>query len=129
MTPTRPRRIAHFDLDSFFVAVERALDPSLNGKPVLVGYPGGRGVVATASYEARAFGCHSAQPMVQALRLCPQAVVVPPRHDVYVDYSERFHGVLNDISPIVESMGLDEAYVDLTGIGPEDTGAREAAET
>lgn len=126
--PVLPPRVAHFDLDSFFVAVERARDPSLIGKPVLVGHPGGRGVVATASYEARVFGCHSAQPMVQALRLCPQAVIVPPDHRRYVELSRRFHAILRDVSPVVESMGLDEAYVDLTGIGDRRTGARAAAE-
>ncbi|MQC17748.1 MAG: DNA polymerase IV [Chloroflexi bacterium] len=125
--PRRPRRIAHFDLDSFFVAVERLRNPDLIGKPVLVGHPGGRGVVATASYEARVFGCHSAQPMSQALRLCPQAIIVPPSQGVYGEYSERFHAVLNDTSPVVESAGLDEAYVDLTGIGNAETGAFDAA--
>lgn len=125
--PRRPRRIAHFDLDSFFVAVERLRNPDLVGKPVLVGHPGGRGVVATASYEARVFGCHSAQPMSQALRLCPQAIVVPPSQGVYGEYSEQFHAVLNETSPVVESVGLDEAYVDLTGIGDPTTGARDAA--
>lgn len=125
--PRRPRRIAHFDLDSFFVAVERLRNPDLIGKPVLVGFAGNRGVVATASYEARAFGCHSAQPMAQALRLCPQAIVVPPSQGVYGEYSAQFHAVLNDTSPVVESVGLDEAYVDLTGIGNAETGARDAA--
>lgn len=125
--PTRPRRIAHFDLDSFFVAVERLRNPDLVGKPVLVGFDGARGVVSTASYEARVFGCHSAQPMAQALRLCPQAIVVRPSHHVYAEYAEGFHAVLNDTSPVVESMGMDEAYVDLTGIGNPETGARDAA--
>ncbi|MCK9486435.1 MAG: DNA polymerase IV [Dehalococcoidia bacterium] len=126
--PRRPRRIAHFDLDSFFVAVERALDPSLIGKPVLVGHAGARGVVASASYEARKFGCHSAQPMAQALRLCPQAVVVMSGHDVYGKYSRQFHDILNQTSPVVESVGVDEAYVDLTGTGPEVGGAYAAAQ-
>ncbi|MGE3960996.1 MAG: DNA polymerase IV [Dehalococcoidia bacterium] len=125
--PRRPRRVAHFDLDSFFVAVERLRNPDLIGKPVLVGFPGNRGVVSTASYEARVFGCHSAQPMSQALRLCPQAIVVPPSQGVYGEYSEQFHAILNETSPVVESVGLDEAYVDLTGIGDPETGARDAA--
>jgi len=125
--PRRARRIAHFDLDSFFVAVERLRNPDLIGKPVLVGHPGGRGVVSTASYEARVFGCHSAQPMSQALRLCPQAIVVPPSQGVYGEYSAQFHAILNDTSPVVESAGMDEAYVDLTGIGNAETGARDAA--
>jgi len=125
--PRRAKRIAHFDLDSFFVAVERLRDPSLIGKPVLVGHPGGRGVVSTASYEARVFGCHSAQPMAVALRLCPQAIVVPPSQGVYGEYSAKFHAILNETSPVVESVGLDEAYVDLTGIGDAEGGAYAAA--
>ncbi|MBM4411726.1 MAG: hypothetical protein FJ037_10520 [Chloroflexi bacterium] len=126
--PVLPRRIAHFDLDSFFVEVERIKDPSLRGKPVLVGHHGRRGVVATASYEARAFGCRSAQPMVQALRLCPQAVVVSPDFAAYLDISRRFHAMLGELTPIVESGGIDEAYADLTGIGPGGLGGRAAAE-
>ena len=126
--PVFPRRIAHFDLDSFFVAVERVKDPSLRGKSVLVGHRGRRGVVATASYEARAFGCHSAQPMVQALRLCPQATVVPPDFEAYLDFSRRFHALLGELTPIVESGGLDEAFADLTGIGVDGLGGRAAAE-
>ena len=113
--PVLPRRIAHFDLDTFFVAVERARDPSLIGKPVLVGGRGGRGVVAAASYESRVFGCHSAQPMSQALRLCPQAIVVPVDGREYSRVSKLFHAMLRDVSPIVESIGIDEAYVDFTG--------------
>lgn len=126
--PVLPRRIAHFDLDSFFVAVERVKDPSLRGRPVLVGHRGRRGVVATASYEARAFGCRSAQPMMQALRLCPQAIVVPPDFAAYLDVSRRFHAMLGELTPIVESGGIDEAYADLTGIGPDGMGVRAAAE-
>jgi len=122
------RRIAHFDLDTFFVSVERVRDPSLAGKPVLVGHPGGRGVVASASYESRAFGCRSAQPMTQALRRCPQAIVIRPHFELYRDVSRQFHAILADATPLVESVGLDEAYADLTGIEPLDTGAREAAQ-
>lgn len=128
LAPSLPRRIAHFDLDTFFVSVERALDPSLIGKPVLVGGSGGRGVVASASYESREFGCHSAQPMSQALRLCPHAVVVPPHFDRYRESSRAFHAILRDESPIVEPGGIDEAYADLTGLGEGGTGARAAAE-
>ena len=94
--PSLPRRIAHCDLDTFFVAVERLRDPSLIGKPVLVGGTGPRSVVATASYEARVFGCHSAQPMSQALRLCPQAIVVPGHFAAYREASTAFHEVLQD---------------------------------
>ena len=126
--PRLAPRIAHFDLDTFFVAVERVLDPSLRGKPVLVGHPGRRGVVAAASYESRVFGCRSAQPMTQALRLCPQAVVVPPHFEDYRRVSGEFHAMLRDISPVVESVGIDEAYVDLTGIGNPEGGAHAATE-
>lgn len=127
--PSLPRRIAHCDLDTFFVAVERLRDPSLIGKPVLVGGTGPRSVVATASYEARVFGCHSAQPMSQALRLCPQAIVVPGHFAAYRDASTAFHEVLHELSPLVESAGLDEAYVDLTGLGEGSDAARAIAET
>lgn len=117
--PVLPRRIAHFDLDTFFVAVERLDDASLIGKPVLVGFNGPRGVVASASYESRAFGCRSAMPMSMALRLCPQAVVVPPHFDRYVELSRGFHERLTEAAPIVESVGIDEAYADLTGLDPQ----------
>ncbi|MBT5774263.1 MAG: DNA polymerase IV [Dehalococcoidia bacterium] len=113
--PRLPRRVAHFDLDTFFVAVERTLDPSLIGKPVLVGGRDGRGVVAAASYESRVFGCHSAQPMSQALRMCPQAIVVSANRTEYSRVSKLFHELLRDASPVVESVGIDEAYVDFTG--------------
>lgn len=117
--PRLPRRIAHFDLDTFFVAVERLDDASLIGKPVLVGFNGPRGVVASASYESRAFGCRSAMPMALALRLCPQAVVVAPHFDRYVALSRAFHARLREAAPIVESVGVDEAYADLTGLAPQ----------
>lgn len=117
--PRLPRRIAHLDLDTFFVAVERLDDASLIGKPVLVGFNGPRGVVASASYEARVFGCRSAMPMGMALRLCPQAVVAPPHFDRYVELSRAFHERLRDAAPIVESVGIDEAYADLTGLEPQ----------
>ena len=125
--PSLPRRIAHFDLDTFFVSVERARDPSLHGKPVLVGGTGGRGVVAAASYESRRFGCHSAQPIAQALRLCPEAIVIAPDFERYRERSRAFHAILRAASPVVESGGIDEAYVDLTGIGEGGSDARAAA--
>ena len=128
MERTLPRRIAHFDLDTFFVSVERARDPSLRGKPVLVGGRGGRGVVASASYESRRYGCHSAQPMSQALRLCPEAIVIPPDFERYGACSRAFHAILRESAPIVEPGGIDEAYADLTGLGEGGTGARAAAE-
>ena len=96
MERTLPRRIAHFDLDTFFVSVERVRDRSLEGKPVLVGGAGARGVVASASYESRRYGCHSAQPMAQALRLCPQAIVLPTDFERYREQSRAFHAILRD---------------------------------
>jgi len=111
----RPRVIVHLDLDAFFAAVEVLENPGLAGKPVLVGgRPEERGVVATASYPARAFGVHSAMPMARALRLCPQAIVLPPRHDLYAQYSRRVMEILGQTAPLVEQMSIDEAYLDLT---------------
>jgi DNA polymerase-4 len=108
------QRIAHFDLDSFYVAVERVENPRLIDIPVLVGWPGLRGVVATASYEAREYGCHSAQSMSQALQKCPQAIVVNPDMAKYREYSDAFHRILLKRTPLVERAGLDEAYMDLS---------------
>ncbi len=127
--PQRPRRIAHFDLDTFYVSVERARDPSLIGKPVLVGGQPPRGVVAAASYEAREFGCHSAQPMSQALRACPQAIVVSSDFGRYGEVSKAFRAILEDTAPIVEQTSIDEAYADLTGLGDGPEGSVEAAGT
>jgi DNA polymerase-4 len=110
------RSILHIDLDAFFVAVEQARDPSLLGRPVVVGgEPGGRGVVATASYEARAFGVHSALPLRTAQRLAPHAVFLRGDYVEYSRVSRLFHAILEDYTPLVESGGLDEAYLDLTG--------------
>ena len=110
------RRIAHVDLDAFFVAVEVARRPELRGLPVVVGGdPSGRGVVATASYEARVFGVHSAMPLRTAKRLAPQAIFLRGDFKEYLRVSREFHAILGDYSPLVESGGLDEAYIDLTG--------------
>jgi DNA polymerase-4 len=111
-----PRVIFHVDLDAFFVAVERIENPSLSGKPVIVGgRPQGRGVVASASYEARACGVHAAMPLFQARKLCPQAVFVTGHYQKYRGYSDRFMSVLADYTPVLEIAGLDEAYLDVTG--------------
>ncbi|NUN68086.1 MAG: DNA polymerase IV [Bacteroidetes bacterium] len=107
--------IAHIDLDCFFVSVERILDPSLNGKPVAVGGIGRRGVVSSASYEARAFGVRSAMPMGQAVDLCPQLTVVRGNHGEYGKYSKKLYRFLCDYAPIVQQASIDEMYMDFTG--------------
>jgi DNA polymerase-4 len=110
------RTILHVDLDAFFVSVEQASNPALKGKPVVVGgKPGSRGVVATASYEARAFGLHSAMPILTAVRLCPQAIFIEGNYQHYAEVSKKFMAILADFSPFLEPMGLDEAYMDVTG--------------
>jgi len=110
------RTIIHIDLDSFFVSVEQVLNPELKGKPVVVGgNPDRRGVVATASYEARAFGLHSAMPLVTAARLCPEAIFIEGNFARYREFSRKFMTILNDFSPFIEPAGIDEAYLDVTG--------------
>jgi len=111
----RVRQIIHLDLDAFFASVETLLNPELRGKPLIVamGNPQGRGVVSTASYEARRFGVHSAMPLRAAARLCPQAIIVPPRHRVYSEYSQRVMNVLREYSPLVEQVSIDEAYAEI----------------
>jgi DNA polymerase-4 len=102
-------------MDAFFAAVEVLDDPSLAGRPVIVGGSGMRGVVASCTYEARAFGIHSAMSSVEARRRCPDAVFVDGRFDRYAETSERLHAVLHRFSPVVEGIGLDEAFVDVSG--------------
>ncbi len=109
------RHILHVDMDAFFASVEQRDAPELRGKPVLVGGAGGRGVVAAASYEARTFGVHSAMPMAEALRRCPKAIVVTPRMERYQEASNAFFAVLDDFSPLVEGLSVDEAFVDISG--------------
>ncbi|CAL9592939.1 DNA polymerase IV [Streptomyces sp. enrichment culture] len=106
-------------MDAFYAAVEQAAKPSLRGKPVIVGGLGPRGVVATASYEARVFGVHSAMPMAQARRLCPNAAYLTPRFGLYRRVSEVVMGLLRELSPLVEPLSLDEAFVDLQAGGAE----------
>ena len=105
--------ILHLDMDAFFAAVEQASKPSLRGKPVIVGGLGGRGVVSTASYEARRFGVHSAMPMAHARRLCPNAAFLIPRFELYRQVSDFVMGLLRELSPLVEPLSVDEAFVDL----------------
>jgi len=110
------RRIMHIDLDAFFVSVEQAENPELRGKPVVVGgKPDRRGVVASASYEARSFGLHAGMPLVTASRLCPQAIFIEGSFSKYHRASQRFMTILADFSPYLEPVSLDEAYLDVTG--------------
>lgn len=114
-----PRTILHVDLDAFFVAVEQARDPSLRGRPVVVGgLPGSRGVVSSCSYEARRYGLHSGMPISTARRLCPSAIFLPIDGDLVRQASQHFFKILSDYTPLVEPGGIDEAYLDLTGCEP-----------
>lgn len=109
------RQILHLDLDAFYATVEALLNPELRGKPLIVvmGDPNNRGVVSTCSYEARKFGVHSAMSLREAKRLCPQALVVPVRHKIYSEHSERVMNLLREVSPLVEQVSIDEAYIEI----------------
>lgn len=109
------RAIIHVDMDAFYASVEQSDDPSLRGKPVIVGHGSSRGVVAAASYEARQFGVHSAMAMVTAMRKCPDAAILRPRMERYVEISEQVFDVFRKYTPLVEGLSLDEAFLDVTG--------------
>lgn len=106
--------IAHMDCDAFYASVEKRDNPDIRDKPVIIG-GGRRGVVSTACYIARINGVHSAQPMFKALKLCPNAIVVRPRMDVYVEVSKQIKSFMSDLTPVIEPLSLDEAFLDLTG--------------
>jgi DNA polymerase IV len=119
MSPAaKARAILHVDMDAFYASIEQRDDPSLRGRPVIVGGTSGRGVVAAASYEVRKFGVHSAMPMTTALRLCPHAACVPPRMQVYKEVSNQVFAIFHEFTPIVEGLSLDEAFLDVTASLP-----------
>lgn len=107
--------ILHVDMDAFYASVEVLDDPSLAGKPIIIGAPDGRSVVSSASYEARRYGVRSAMPVGQALRLCPQAIVVLPHFDRYIELSRQVMEVFHEFTPLVEPLSIDEAFLDVRG--------------
>ena len=110
------RSILHVDMDAFFASVEQRDDPSLKGRPVIVGAgPNERGVVSAASYEARKFGVHSAMPSRTAHQLCPQAVFIPPNMAKYQEASRKIMKILESFTPFVQPISIDEAFLDVTG--------------
>lgn len=126
------RTVVHMDLDSFFVSVERLLDSSLNGKPVIIGGTSDRGVVSSCSYEARQFGVHSAMPSRMAKQLCPQAIFIHGDYDQYSKHSSIVTQIINEHAPVVEKASIDEHYIDISGmerfIKPSMTWAHELRE-
>ena len=114
MDERQVRKIIHIDMDAFYASVEQRDDPTLKGKPVAVGYPAKRGVVAAASYEARSFGVRSAMPSTVAIRKCAELTFVPPRFDVYREVSKQVQAIFKGYTRLVEPLSLDEAYLDIT---------------
>jgi DNA polymerase IV len=122
--------VAHLDLDAFFAAVEELENPAYRTVPLIVGGdPHGRGVVATANYVARGFGIHSAMSCAEALRRCPHATFIRPRHSLYRDYSREVWSLVREIVPTVEQVGIDEGYLDLEELAPDFDDARAVAES
>ena len=111
---TAERKIIHIDMDAFFASVEQRDRPELRGLPVAVGHDGPRGVVSTASYEARRYGVRSAMPMTRAKRLCPTLVIVNGRHEAYKAVSEQIHAIFHDYTDLIEPLSIDEAFLDVT---------------
>lgn len=109
-----PRKIIHVDMDAFYASVEQRDNPALRGRPVAVGHPAARGVVAAASYEARQFGVRSAMPSVTALRRCPELIFARPRFDVYRDISRQIQRIFAEYTSLIQPLSLDEAYLDVT---------------
>ncbi|WP_158863802.1 DNA polymerase IV [Leifsonia sp. AG29] len=107
--------ILHVDMDAFFASVELLERPDARGKPAIVGHAGGRGVVTSATYEARKFGVRSAMPMSQALRLCPTAIILPPHYEKYTQYSRAVMRIFQEVTPLVEPLSIDEAFLDVAG--------------
>src|ERR687888_1596713 len=121
--------LAHLDLDAFFAAVEELEDPGLRERPLVVGGdPHGRGVVATANYAARRFGIHSAMSCAEALRRCPHAIFLRPRHRLYKEYSRAVWNAVQEVVPTVERTGMDEGYLDVGEVAPDFGRARAVAE-
>jgi DNA polymerase-4 len=123
----RARVILHVDMDAFYAAIEVRDHPELAGKPLVIGHRGRRGVVSTCSYEARRFGVRSAMPSVTAERLCPEAVWLPGRMEHYVAVSRGIRPLFEALSPVVEPLSIDEAFLDMTGVVPDLEAGREAA--
>ena len=121
------RVILHLDMDAFYAAVEVRERPDLAGKPLIIGHRGRRGVVSTCSYEARKYGVHSAMPSVRAVRLCPEAIWLPGQMSLYVKVSREIRRTMQDYSPLVEPLSIDEAFIDLTGIAADLSDAVETA--
>ena len=108
------RKIIHIDMDAFFASVEQRDNPELRGKPIAVGFDGPRGVVSTASYEARKFGVHSAQSISQAKQRCPGLIIVPCRHEHYKEVSQQIHRIFQEYTDLIEPISIDEAFLDVT---------------